>query len=100
MCFEIGRRTTEPPAASPGRSRPVAAPSSDGIPASPPPEVLAEVDAAWERAGQLAAANRELHFAFDEAAGSLVIEIRTLTGKVLGTVAPSRALDVIGGAEL
>jgi len=66
----------------------------DVIPASPPREVLAEVDAAWERAAQLAAANRELHFRRDDQSGRTMIELRTLDGEVLRTIPPSRLLDV------
>jgi hypothetical protein len=66
----------------------------------PPSELLSEVDAAWERARQLAAEDRELHFSHDAASGRLVIEVRTLRGEVLGTVPPSRVLDIIGGAPL
>jgi hypothetical protein len=73
---------------------------SDVIPASPPPEVLAEVDAAWERASDLAAQNRELHFARDEASGRLIIEVRTLDGEVLRTIPPSEALNVMSGGTL
>jgi hypothetical protein len=77
-----------------------AADSSKDIPASPPPEVLAEVDAAWKRGARLAAENRELHFSRDEASGRIVVQVRTLDGEVLGTIPPSRALDVMGGGAL
>jgi uncharacterized FlaG/YvyC family protein len=62
--------------------------------------VLAEVDAAWKRAGELAAANRELHFRQDEQTGRTIIEVRTLDGEVLRTIPPSRLLDVMAGGEL
>ena len=110
MTFEIGQLTLQPvaPAAPvPARTRadrptaPVhAADRSDVIPASPPPEVLAEVDAAWERAAELAAANRELHFARDAETGRMIIEVRSLDGEVLKTIPPSKALDVMGGGAL
>ena len=70
------------------------------IPAGPPPDVLAEVDAARERAAELAAQNRELHFRRDEATRRTIIEVRTLDGEVLRTIPPSRALDVMGGEAL
>ena len=113
MTFEIGQLTIAPAAPAPvAPARAPAAPPveqvqpvrepdvSDVIPASPPPEVLAEVDAAWERAGDLAAQNRELHFARDEASGRLVIEVRTLDGEVLRTIPPSEALNVMSGGTL
>ena len=70
------------------------------IPASPPPEVLAEVDAAWARAAELAAQNRELHFRRDEQTGRTIIEVRTLDGEVLRTIPPARMLDVMAGGAL
>ena len=113
MTFEIGQLTIAPAASAP--VAPVRAPqappagvdppapdavTSDVIPAAPPPEVLAEVDAAWERTGELAAQNRELHFARDERSGRLVIEVRTLDGEVLRTIPPSEALNIMGGGTL
>jgi FlaG protein len=110
MTFEIGHLTTQPAVAAPavpprrpaepGAPPPPAADAVDVIPASPPPEVLDEVDAAWERAAELAADNRELHFRRDERSGRLIIEVRTLDGEVLRTIPPSRVFDVMAGAEL
>jgi hypothetical protein len=112
MTFEIGQLTLHSTAAAPGGSaharaaepsaaRPAPAVDAvDVLPATPPPEVLAEVDAAWERANELAAANRELHFRRDEATGRTIIEVRTLDGEVLRTIPPSRVLDVMAGGEL
>jgi hypothetical protein len=109
MPFEIGHLTFQSAAALPAPSarKPAEAPWSvagadavDVIPASPPPEVLDEVDAAWERAAELAAENRELHFRRDERTGRTIIEVRTLDGEVLRTIPPSRLFDLIGGGEL
>jgi hypothetical protein len=111
MTFEIGQLTHQsvaPAQAAPARSTSApsgAAPAAqvdavDVIPASPPPDVLAEVDAAWERAAELASANRELHFRRDEHSGRTIIEVRTLDGEVLRTIPPSRLLDVMAGGEL
>jgi FlaG protein len=111
MTFEIGQLTLQSTAAAPvtpGRpavepsvgKAPAAVDAVDVIPASPPPEVLAEVDAAWERTAELAAANRELHFRRDERTGRTIIEVRTLDGEVLRTIPPSRVLDVMAGGEL
>ena len=63
-------------------------------------DVLAAVDAAWERAAELAAQGRELHFSTDKLTGRVIIEVRTLAGEVLRTIPPSRALDVMSGGEL
>jgi FlaG protein len=110
MTFEIGQLTFQSVKGTPAApvrpdapvARAAAAPADavDVIPASPPPEVLAEVDAAWERAAELAAANRELHFSRDEQTGRMIIEVRTLDGEVLRTIPPSRVFDVIGGEGL
>jgi hypothetical protein len=117
MTFEIGHlnfQTAVPAPTAPARrsalvAEPATAPAtpepvfgvdaSDVIPASPPPEVLAEVDAAWERAAQLAAQNRELHFTRDEVSGRTIIEVRTLDGEVLRTIPPSKMLDAMSGGE-
>jgi hypothetical protein len=109
MPFEIGHltlRTAAPVRSTAPAAEPVPAfaalgvGASDVIPASPPPEVLAEVDAAWERAAELAAQNRELHLARDEVSGRTIIEVRTLEGAVLRTMLPSQMLDVMSGGEL
>ena len=113
MTFEIGQLSFQPTAAPApaGAVWPSAGRRGRGCarlagrqrrrdPREPAPEVLAEVDAAWERAAELAAQNRELHFAADEETGRVIIEVRTLDGEVLRTIPPSRALDVMSGAEL
>jgi flagellar protein FlaG len=116
MTFELGQLTSSPavaaPSQAPARSAGAAAAApaapdpvadvdvSDVIPLSPPPEVLAEVDAAWQRAAELAAQNRELHFRRDEASGRTIIEVRTLDGEVLRTIPPSQMLDLMSGGEL
>jgi hypothetical protein len=115
MTFEIGHLTfqtaaTAPPApvrpftpaaAATAPAVPVSGvDTSDLIPASPPPSVLAEVDAARQRAAELAAENRELHFEHDERTGRTIIEVRTLDGEVLRTIPPSKLLDVMSGGEI
>jgi flagellar protein FlaG len=110
MTFEIGRLTFQTPAAPPAPTRapsgapaagePAAVDTSTVIPASPPPEVLAEVDAAFERAHELASDNRELHFSTNQSSGRVVIQVRTLDGEVLRTIPPSEALDVMAGRAL
>ena len=114
MTFEIGQLTLKPtpPTTQPARAWSSAEPpaalerevsfdfTNDVFPTSPPPEVLEEVDAAWERSAQLAAENRELHFDTDPETGRDVIQVRTLDGEVLRTIPPSRALDVLTGSTL
>jgi flagellar protein FlaG len=111
MTFEIGNLTL---GAAPMRFVPAAAAvkrpaaafpaivvdHADVIPASPPPEAQAAVDAAWERTLQLAVQNRELHFARNKASGRMIIEVRSLNGEVLKTIPPARALEVMSGEAL
>lgn len=70
------------------------------LPAVPPPELLDEIDAAADRAAELAADDRELHFELDEATGRIVVLVRDLDGTVLRTLSPSEALDVMTGLDL
>jgi hypothetical protein len=70
------------------------------IPAAPPPELLDEIGAAAERADQLAAADRELHFRHCERTGRVVADVRDLAGNVLRTIQGSEALEVLAGARL
>ena len=71
-----------------------------GIPALPPPDVLREVDRAAARADELWRDKRELHFAMDEASGRVNAQVRDLEGRVIRTILPSRALDVMSGRPL
>ena len=73
------------------------APADTSIPDAPPPEVLDEVAAARDRAAELAASNRELHFRKDEATGRVVVQVRDLAGNVIRTIPPSEALAVMSG---
>ena len=113
MTFEIGQLTFQSsPSPQPARVRPAVEPPappvpaaapdvySDVIPSSPPPEVLAEVDAAWERAAALALEDRELHFEVDGDSGRVIIEVRTMSGDVVRTIPPADALAVMSGAAV
>ncbi len=91
MCFPIGPLASQP--VPPRRLRP----AERDLPPSPPAEVLAELAAAYERAEDLHAHDRELHFTHHAATGRLVIQLRTLGGDVLQELAPSRALDIMTG---
>jgi FlaG protein len=116
MSFEIGplppvqpgvatRRTASAPAAdfSAHLAR-ASAPAGDvaviSLPPSPPPEVLDEVAAARERAAELAAQDRELHFSKDDETGRVIVQVRDLEGNVIRTIPPSDALMVMSGGPL
>jgi len=87
--------TTAPVAAASGTVRGVDV--ANVVEASPPPSVQAEVAAAAERAKQMAADNRELHFAKDPNSGRIVVEVRDLDGNVLRVIPPSEALELMSG---
>ena len=72
----------------------------DTIPGSPPSELHGEIDRAAQRAHQLQAEGRELHFAYDKDAGRVQIQVRDLDGNVLRTIPPSKALSVVSGEKL
>jgi hypothetical protein len=70
------------------------------LPPSPPAEVLDEVALARDRAAELAASNRELHFQTDKASGRVIVQVRDLAGNVIRTIPPSDALAVLSGKGL
>jgi flagellar protein FlaG len=118
MSYEIGPISPIQPggaprravAATPGFSldlaRPVVkAPAAQdaallSLPAAPPTEVLDAVGAAAERAAELRAQNRELHFHKDKASGRVIVQVRDLEGHVIRTIPPSHALEVMSGAAV
>ncbi len=65
------------------------------IPAVPQPDVLEEMAAAAERAAELAQENRELHLRADEHSNRIIIEVRDMSGNVIRTIPPSKALDLM-----
>ena len=71
-----------------------------GIPARPPEDALREVDRAAARADELWREKRELHFAMDEDSGRVIVQVRDLDGRVIRTIPPSEALDVLSGRPL
>ena len=111
MSFEIGplppvqpgaaaRRPAQAPAAANFATHLARASAPEGdvaVISSPPPEVLDEVAAARDRAAELAASNRELHFRKDEATGRVIVQVRDLAGNVIRTIPPSEALAVMAG---
>ena len=70
------------------------------LPPSPPAEVLDEVARARDRAAELAANNRELHFTTDQDTGRVIVQVRDLEGNVIRTIPPSHALQVVSGAPI
>jgi hypothetical protein len=100
------RRMDPAPASAP---RPAAAPAAgphspdvtiDALPASPPPAVLRDVDAAGRRADELRAQGRELHFDVDIRSGKVRVEVRDLDGHTLRVLPLNEALGVADGAPV
>ena len=71
----------------------------DTIPGSPPQEVFAAMLTAAQAADRLAASGRALHFDTDQTTG-LSVQLTSLDGTVLGTVAPSTVLAIASGDAL
>jgi flagellar protein FlaG len=65
---------------------------------TPPPEARKQVETAYARALELAAQNRELHFARDEK-GAIFVQVRDLDGNVVRTIPNSEVFDILAGAE-
>ncbi len=72
------------------------APRQDA-PMGPPPEVLAQLDAAWERAQDLFGGTVELHFEVDRDWGRVWAELRTSDGMVAQTLSASEAIAMACG---
>jgi hypothetical protein len=66
-------------------------------PAGPPPEVLAQIDAAWERAQELFTTDLELHFEVDRSWGRVWAELRKPDGTVAETLSASEAVAIACG---
>ena len=71
-----------------------------GIPAQPPVDALREVDRAAARAEELWNDKRELHFEMDEDSGRVIVQVRDIDGRVIRTIPPSEALDIMSGRAL
>jgi soluble lytic murein transglycosylase-like protein len=74
---------------------PAAAATVDTFPASPPPELRAEILAAQQAVQDMYDRGRELRFEMTE--GRLRIELRDLDGNVLRTIPGSEALEIASG---
>ena len=64
---------------------------------SPPACVLAEIDAAWERASAPVIDELELHFALGSVAGAVRCSLRDADGNVVSRLSPSEALALACG---
>ena len=69
----------------------------DELQAGPPPEVLHEIDLAWERAQDLFDSDLELHFEVDELFGGVFAELRSSDGSFSERLTASEALDIACG---
>jgi hypothetical protein len=72
-------------------------PAHHELASGPPPEVLAEVDAAWERARELSESGMDLHFEIDRALGRVWAELRLADGTVAERFSAREALAVACG---
>jgi hypothetical protein len=71
--------------------------SSHDLPSGPPPEVLDEVAAAWERAQDLLVEELELAFASEPALGRAWAELRLADGTVVEHLSASEAVAIACG---
>jgi flagellar protein FlaG len=99
------QQLTPPPPPAAAQQRAVDGSQDEGtivgsVPPAPTEEAREMVDRAAERVQELHADNRELHFSHDEESGRVIIEVRDLEGNVLKTIPPSKALDILSGADL
>ena len=67
------------------------------LPAGPPPEVLQQIDVAWERARELFESDLELHFEVDAALGRCWAELRCSDGSLVERLSASEALALACG---
>jgi hypothetical protein len=65
--------------------------------ASPPPEVLQQIDVAWKRARELFDSDLELHFEIDAAIGRVWAELRCPDGSLVERLSASEALALACG---
>jgi hypothetical protein len=67
------------------------------LPAGPPPEVLDEIDAAWERAQELVDGEFELHFEGDDFLHRAFADLRRPHGTVEHRLTATEALAIACG---
>ena len=71
--------------------------TTDDLAAGPPPEVMAQIDVAWERARDLFDSDHELRFEVDDVFGEVWAELRDVDGTVKERLTASEALDFACG---
>jgi hypothetical protein len=71
--------------------------TTDDLPGGPPPEVLQQIDVAWERARELFASDLELHFEVDPLLREVWAELRCADGSVADRLTASEALALACG---
>jgi hypothetical protein len=69
----------------------------EDLPAGPPPEVLDQIDVAWERSCELFDSDLELHFEIDARFGEVWAELRSADGALAERLTASEALDIACG---
>ena len=67
------------------------------LPAGPPPEVLQQIDVAWERARELFESDLELHFEVDALLREVWAELRCADGTLAERLSASEALALACG---
>jgi hypothetical protein len=71
--------------------------TSEDLPAGPPPEVLLEIDVAWERSQEMFASDLELHFEVDALNAHVWAELRLADGSVMERLSATEALALACG---
>ena len=69
----------------------------DDFPSGPPPEVMDEIAAAWERAQEPLLDGLELHFASEPTLGRAWGELRLDDGELLAGISASEAIAIACG---
>ena len=67
------------------------------LPAGPPPEVLQQIDVAWERARELLDSDLEIHFEVDAELGQVWAELRCADGSLVERLTAPEALALACG---
>ena len=75
-------------------------PTTLDLPAGPPPEVLQQIDVAWERARELFDSALELHFEVDAEIGRVWAELRAADGSLVERLSASEALALACGVAM
>jgi hypothetical protein len=72
-------------------------PAASPVPSGPPASLLAEIDAAFERSGELFAGELELHFACDAFTARVSGELRVPGGAACEWLSATEALAIACG---